>query len=117
MESHATGTNATVVVRSPYYIACMANPKTEITVWILGDQLLDDHPALIAAEAEAAKAKICVVLIESRVRLEHLPYQRKKLVLLLSAMRHYAEALRGRGYRVDYRQADSTAAGLAAHVA
>jgi deoxyribodipyrimidine photolyase-related protein len=95
----------------------MANPKTEITVWILGDQLLDDHPALIAAEAEAAKAKICVVLIESRARLEHLPYQRKKLVLLLSAMRHYAEALRGRGYRVDYRRADSTAAGLAAHVA
>jgi len=38
------------------------------TVWILGDQLLEQHPALIAAMAEAGQNRLHVVLVESRSR-------------------------------------------------
>ena len=86
------------------------------SVWILGDQLLDPHPALVAAEGMAPQDEIRVVLVESAARLERLPYQRKKLVLLLSAMRHYAEELRAAGYTVDYVAAASVVAGLRQHV-
>lgn len=88
-----------------------------ITVWILGDQLLREHPALVAAEAQASRAQIRVVLVESEHRKQKLPYQRKKLVLLISAMRHYAEELRAAGYTVDYRHATTVLDGLRQHVA
>ncbi len=93
----------------------MTQPR--VSVWILGDQLLLDHPALHAAEALTDRAHIRVVLVESAQRLAKLPYQRKKLVLLLSAMRHYAQELQAAGYTVDYRQAASSGAGLRAHAA
>ena len=68
------------------------------TIWILGDQLLRDHPALVAAvapngQSSAAGDGVNVLLIESDARARRLPYQRKKLTLLFSAMRHYAEYL------------------------
>jgi len=90
---------------------------TRTTVWILADQLLSTHPALQRARERAEPSQICVLFIESDSRLQHRPYQRKKLVLLLSAMRHYAQALRQQGYIVDYRRSDSFAAGVRAHVA
>jgi len=90
---------------------------SDITVWILGDQLLREHPALVAAEAQTSRAQIRVVLVESEQRKQKLPYQRKKLVLLISAMRHYAGELRAAGYTVDYRRADSILDGLRQHVA
>ncbi len=86
------------------------------TVWILGDQLLNPHPALLAAEKEVVRSQIRVVLIESQSRTVKLPYQRKKLVLLFSAMRHYAEELRVAGYTVDYIFAPTILAGLSQHV-
>lgn len=88
-----------------------------VSVWIPGDQLLLDHPALQAAATLTDRAHTRVVLVESAQRLARLPYQRKKLVLLLSAMRHYVEELRAVGYTVEYRQAASVGAGLRAHVA
>lgn len=81
-------------------------------VFILGDQLVDPHPALVHAEAGAGRDGVRVVMIESHARLRTLPYHRKKLVLLLSAMRHYAEMLRGRGWRVDYLKAPTYDAAL-----
>ena len=77
---------------------------TPTSVWILGDQLLVDHPALTAAEQTAGR------------RNARLPYQRKKLVLLFSAMRHYAEELRQQGWQVDHLKAETTAEGLLRHV-
>lgn len=88
-----------------------------ISVWILGDQLLAAHPAIAAAEALTERANIRVVLVESAQRLARLPYQRKKLVLLLSAMRHYAEELRDDGYTVDYVRTTTAGEGLRGHVA
>ena len=43
-----------------------------------------------------------------------MPWHRQKLVLVLSAMRHFADALIEAGYRVDYRTAESYEAGLTA---
>lgn len=90
---------------------------SDITVWILGDQFWREHPALLAAEAQASRAQIRVVLVESEQRKQKLPYQRKKLVLLVSAMRHYAEELRAAGYAVDYRRAATMLDGLRQHLA
>ncbi len=93
----------------------MTQPN-RITVWILGDQLLAEHPSLAAAREAHAPSEICVLLIESGQRLARHPYHRQKLVLLLSAMRHYAARLESQGYTVDYRKADDTLAGLRDHL-
>ncbi|GCE08066.1 cryptochrome/photolyase family protein [Dictyobacter aurantiacus] len=90
--------------------------KQVVSVWIPGDQLLLDHPALREAEKDYPREDIYVVLIESRERICQLPYQRKKIVLLLSAMRHYAERLRVRGYQVELLRSDSFISGLLDHV-
>lgn len=87
-----------------------------ISVWILGDQLSPNNPALIAARKMADQSRIWIVLIESQKRLTKIPYHRKKLVLLLSAMRHYADTLSAAGYQVDYMRANSTLDGLKQHV-
>lgn len=88
-----------------------------VTVWILGDQLLQSHPALAAAEALVGRAHVRVVLIESAARLGQQPYQRRKLVLLLSAMRHYAAELEAAGFAVDVRRAPDFVRGLHDHLA
>jgi deoxyribodipyrimidine photolyase-related protein len=88
-----------------------------VSVWILGDQLLKQHPALTAAEAEAGCDDLRVVLVESRARSVRLAYQRKKLVLIFSAMRHYAAELGQHGYAVDYVRAADMPGGLQEHVA
>jgi deoxyribodipyrimidine photolyase-related protein len=87
-----------------------------LTAWILGDQLLQDHPALVSAEAETGREDLRVVLVESQGRATRLPYQKKKLVLLFSAMRHYAEELGQRGYAVEYLRAGNMLSGLRQHL-
>jgi deoxyribodipyrimidine photolyase-related protein len=89
----------------------------KLSVWILGDQLLTRHPALAEAAKTHPKEKVRVVLVESAARSSRLPYQRKKLVLLFSAMRHYAADLRQEGYVVDYLQAPTFLEGLRQHIA
>ena len=90
---------------------------TTASVWIIGDQLLEAHPALIAATAQHGRDNVRVLLVESSRRLTHLPYQRKKLVLLLSAMRHYAKSLRTQGFTVDYIKAETFLEGVRQHIA
>jgi deoxyribodipyrimidine photolyase-related protein len=87
-----------------------------VTVWILGDQLLSPHPALQSLEKQFPRQEIILLMIESRAQAKRLPYHAKKLVLLFSAMRHYAEAMRGAGYRVDYRAADTAFQGVQNHL-
>jgi deoxyribodipyrimidine photolyase-related protein len=91
--------------------------EERLSIWILGDQLLDEHPALAAACHTHAKDRIGIVLVESQERTARLPYQRKKLVLLFSAMRHYGTELRQQGFTVDYRRAPTFRQGLVDHVA
>jgi deoxyribodipyrimidine photolyase-related protein len=86
------------------------------TVWILGDQLADDHPAL----ARADRRRDTVLLVESRARGAHYRYHQHKLVLVYSAMRHFAERLRAQGWQVDYHRLEDTGdfeTGLKRHVA
>jgi len=68
------------------------------TVWILGDQLHEDHPALARADRKTDR----VLFIESRLRSSQVRYHQLKLVLIFSAMRHRAAALRDAGWQVDY---------------
>jgi deoxyribodipyrimidine photolyase-related protein len=90
--------------------------KMKTTVWILGDQLLLEHPALQEARKFSAMDSIRVLLIESRRRLQKRPYQKKKLVLLLSAMRHYAQSLRDQGFQVEVIQGENFTQALRDHV-
>lgn len=85
-----------------------------LTVWILGDQLSESHPGLTAAQAQ--NEPVQVVMVESTARLRRYPYHRWKLVLLISAMRHFAQELENRGFKVDYRQSENMLAGLVEHV-
>ena len=75
-----------------------------------------EHPALNLAKEQFGSAKINILLIESESRARRLPYQRKKLVLLFSAMRHYAARLRAAGLKVDYRVAPNTTVAIEEHL-
>jgi len=83
------------------------------SVLIFGDQLLPHNPLFDPAQSRVRS----VVMIESISRMRTRRYHKQKIALVLSAMRHYADALRAAGWTVDYREADSFAAGLQAHVA
>ncbi|MEM6593066.1 MAG: cryptochrome/photolyase family protein, partial [Cyanobacteria bacterium P01_C01_bin.73] len=60
-------------------------------VWVLGNQLWAEQSA-IASRAEQAE-DTPVILIESLEYARERPYHQQKLVLVWSAMRHFAEAL------------------------
>lgn len=68
------------------------------TIWILGDQLSPTHAGLSVAE----KGRDPVLMIESKARGAFMRYHQQKLVLVYSAMRHFAEELRAAGWTVDY---------------
>jgi deoxyribodipyrimidine photolyase-related protein len=66
-------------------------------VWILGDQLARDASSLSAVPADAP-----VVFIESKKYFLRRPHHWQKMVLILSAMRHFAAELREAGRTVHY---------------
>ncbi|MEO8044741.1 MAG: cryptochrome/photolyase family protein [Spartobacteria bacterium] len=68
------------------------------TIWILGDQLSPEHAALAAYSPKTAR----LLMVESKARGAVERYHQIKLVLVYSAMRHFAEDLRTRGFYVDY---------------
>jgi len=86
-------------------------PAGGLGVWILGDQLSPDHPALAALEqrlgVEQARRRCRVLLIESRSVLARRAYHRQKLVLVWSAMRHFAAELDTAGWQVDRLETSS----------
>jgi deoxyribodipyrimidine photolyase-related protein len=70
------------------------------TVWILGDQLSVRNAALETAR----KGRDRLLFIESRKTFGKLPYHRHRLLLILSAMRHFAEERRAEGWAVEYHR-------------
>jgi deoxyribodipyrimidine photolyase-related protein len=90
-------------------------------IWILGDQLSPDHSAVQALEAElgraGARARCRVLLLESSSVLAWRRYHRQKLVLVWSAMRHFAAELSADGWSVDLLEADSFAEALTGWIA
>ncbi|WP_233194370.1 cryptochrome/photolyase family protein, partial [Haloferax marisrubri] len=75
-----------------------------MTVWVLGDQL-DPSAAPLQSDDR-------VLMIEAHAFGDRLPYHPQKLALVLSAMRHFRDDLRERGYEVTYVEAETFGEGL-----
>ena len=84
-------------------------------ILILGDQL---SPTISALEG-ADPAQDRVIMAEVHDEASYTNHHRKKIALLFSAMRHFADELRHLGWQVDYRHydPDSSARSLEAVVA
>lgn len=67
-------------------------------ILVLGDQLGFDNPAI----AHARPGTDRIVFAEVAEEATYVRHNRHKIVLLFSAMRHFAEALRDRGFDVRY---------------
>ena len=67
-------------------------------IWILGDQLSLTQPALQGKKSP-------VILIESSQHIKQRPYHRQKIILVWSAMRHFAAELQQAGWQVTYQTA------------
>lgn len=76
-------------------------PKTLIP--ILGDQLSPEIASLRAVE----KSKAVVLLAEVSAETDYVKHHKKKIALVFSAMRHFAQELRGDGWDVDYVTLDT----------
>lgn len=70
--------------------------------WIFGNQLSHELELF-----NHIKEDDVIVMIEATSRATWRKYHKQKLVLIFSAMRHFAEELRDKGYTVDYHEADS----------
>jgi deoxyribodipyrimidine photolyase-related protein len=96
----------------------MKNIPTRHLVLILGDQLDEDSSAFDGFDP----AQDMLLMVEAFEESTHVWSHKIRTTLFLSAMRHFAESLQQRGWRVDYRaletHADKTlAAGLLAAIA
>lgn len=65
---------------------------------ILGDQLSDSISSLSGCQKEKDMVMMCEVLREAT----YVKHHKKKLVLVLSAMRHFANAVSEQGYQLHY---------------
>jgi deoxyribodipyrimidine photolyase-related protein len=79
-----------------------------IGIWVLGDQLNATQAALASVDPPECR----VLLVESSSVLAQRLYHHQKLVLVWSAMRHFAAELQQAGWLVDHRQADNFAAAV-----
>jgi len=70
---------------------------------VLGDQLSDDLTAL----SDLDPARDIVLMMEVQAENTVVGHHKQKIVLVLSAMRHFAGALRARGVTVDYVKLDA----------
>jgi deoxyribodipyrimidine photolyase-related protein len=73
-----------------------------------------ENSRAVANIPKAPRDDVVVLLIESVEKGSALPWHRQKLVLVLSALRHFAQALRDAGYRVEHRLAPSYREGILA---
>jgi len=71
---------------------------TKTLIPIFADQLSHSLTSLSAADKDSA----IIVMMEVKGEANHVPHHRTKLVFLFSAMRHFAQELREKGWAVDY---------------
>jgi deoxyribodipyrimidine photolyase-related protein len=83
-----------------------------IGVWVLGDQLWLDQAALQSIKQKNIEQSTPIILIESIDHIRVRPYHQQKLVLVWSAMRHFAKTLEGCGFDVTYTECDRFSDGL-----
>ncbi len=79
-------------------------------IFVLGDQLN------LARFDKLEPSQTQVLMIESTARSSHLKFHKQKLLMVLSAMRHFKLALEAKGFCVIYGQFPSFEAGLAAYL-
>jgi deoxyribodipyrimidine photolyase-related protein len=72
---------------------------------VLGDQCSETLSAL----ADIDPARDVVLLAEVRAECTYVAHHKQKIALVLSGMRHFADALRARGLRVAYSRLDDPA--------
>jgi deoxyribodipyrimidine photolyase-related protein len=72
-----------------------------IGIWVLGNQLNVSNSALASVDRS-----VPIVMIESLSQSRERSYHQQKLVLVWSAMRHFAQELREQGYSVEYCEAE-----------
>lgn len=70
--------------------------------FILGDQLTRAIPTLDGLDRHADT----VLMVEVMEETTYVPHHKQKIAFILSAMRHFAEALRAEGIQVDYVRLD-----------
>ena len=75
---------------------------TRKLILVLGDQL--SHDLVTLRDADPEKDRILMAEVQEEGR--YVPHHPKKILLILSAMRHFAQELQERGFRVDYVQLD-----------
>ncbi len=80
--------------------------KTRALIVVLGDQLSLGLSSLKAAD----RARDVVVMGEPLRDIGHANHHKKSIILILSAMRHFAAALTGEGLRVDYARLEDDSA-------
>jgi deoxyribodipyrimidine photolyase-related protein len=73
-----------------------------ILIPILGDQLSLN----LASLRDVDRARAVVLMMEVAEETTYVKHHKKKIALILSAMRHFAEALRAEGWTVDYVKLD-----------
>ncbi len=76
--------------------------------WFVGPWELSSATAVLPPTPDEGR----VLLLDSRAKGAALPWHRKKLVLVLAAIRHFREELRSAGHDVHHRAADSYADGI-----
>ncbi len=103
---------SSVVSRQSSVVSRLPSPVS-LPTWFIGPWELSKATAHLPPTPTAGR----VLLIESTDKGSALPWHRWKLVLVLSALRHFAEELRGEGYQVDHRVAPSYAKGIRDHIA
>ena len=89
--------------------------NTRNLVVVLGDQLSLDLSSLAACDRALDLVVMCEVVEEAT----YVRHHKKKIILLFSAMRHFADELRAQGWRVAYTRLDddSNSGSLAGEVA
>lgn len=78
---------------------------TRHLILVLGDQL--SHGLVTLRDADPGKDR--VLMAEASEEGRYVPHHPKKILLILSAMRHFAEELKERGFTVDYVKLDDPA--------